>query len=136
MKEKTATLEQVLKKHEEICLKARTLIAKKGHDYNREQQDGGDTLFNMRVSTLLGITDTTTQGVLVRLSDKFQRLNSLTKNPKISPEVKDEAIADTVADIINYSIYDLIFYEEERWRLNLIPKTEIINPDEYMEIKE
>lgn len=107
-----ATLEYVLSRHEEICKKARDLIAIKGHDYNREQQEGGDTLFNMRISTLLGITDNPCQGILVRLSDKFQRLNSLTKNPKIKQAVKDESIIDTIADIINYSIYNFIFYEE------------------------
>jgi hypothetical protein len=109
-----ATLENVLKIHEEICDEARSIIEMKGHDYNREQQKGGDTLFNMRVASLLGIVDNPCQGILVRLSDKFQRLNSLTKNPSVNPKVTNEAILDTVKDIVNYVVYLKIFYEEER----------------------
>jgi hypothetical protein len=107
-----ATLEEVIKNHEDLCKEARDIISKKGHDYNREQQAGGDTLFNMRVSHLLGITDTPTQGVLVRLSDKFMRLNSLTKNPHARAAVKDESIRDTIKDTINYLTYLYIFYQE------------------------
>jgi len=109
-----ASLEEVLKEHKKICEEARDLIAKKGHDYNREQQDGGDTLFNLRVSSILGVVDNPCQGILVRLSDKFQRLNSLTKYPLVQPEVAGEAVRDTIRDIINYSIYLGIFYDEIR----------------------
>lgn len=109
-----ATLEQVIKNHEDLCNEARAIIEKKGHDYNREQQQGGDTLFNMRVSYVLGVTDTLTQGVLVRLSDKFMRLNSLTKNPTITASVKDESVRDTIKDAINYLTYLYVFYQEAR----------------------
>ena len=109
-----ASLEEVIKEHDKMCEEARDLIAKKGHDYNREQQDGGDTLFNLRVASLVGIVDNPCQGILVRLSDKFQRLNSLCKDPLIQPEVKGEAVRDTVRDVINYSIYLEIFYREMR----------------------
>ncbi len=109
-----ASLENVLKEHDKMCEEARDLIAQKGHDYNREQQDGGDTLFNLRVASLVGIVDNPCQGILVRLSDKFQRLNSLAKDPLVNPEVKGEAVRDTIRDIINYSIYLGIFYDEER----------------------
>lgn len=109
-----ATLDQVLKNHQDLCDEARSIIAKKGHDYNREQQSGGDTLFNMRVSHLLGITDTSTQGVLVRLSDKFMRLTSLTKDPLAVAQVKDESVRDTIKDAINYLSYLYIFYSEEQ----------------------
>ncbi len=109
-----ASLPDVIKEHDKICQEARDLIAKKGHDYNREAQDTGDTLFNLRVAHLVGIVNNPCVGILVRLSDKFQRLNSLTKDPTVEPEVKGEAVRDTIRDIINYSIYLGIFYDEIR----------------------
>ena len=109
-----ASLDEVLKEHEKICKEARDLIAQKGHDYNREKQKDGDTLFNLRVAAILGVVDNPCQGILVRISDKFQRLNSLAKDPLVNPEVKGEAVRDTVRDIINYSTYLEIFYREER----------------------
>ena len=108
------TLKHVLKRHKELCNEARDIIEKKGHDYNREQQQGGDTLFNMSVCKILGITKTKTQGVLTRLADKFMRLNSLTKDLNVKNSVKDESIHDTIRDTINYLVYLDIFYEEEK----------------------
>ena len=108
------TLDLVLKVHKEMCDEARSIIAKKGHDYNREQQLTGNTLFNLSVCCVLGIVRTITQGILVRLSDKMMRLISLTKDPSIQAEVKDESIRDTVKDMINYLVYLYIVYLEER----------------------
>lgn len=108
------TLEKVLEFRKKIYEESVSIIAKKGADYNKKQQAGGDTLFNMRVSTILGITDNPCQSVLVRLSDKFMRLNSLTANPKDNPQVKDESVEDTVKDIHNYLDYLLLFYQEIR----------------------
>ena len=109
-----ASLEEVIIEHTKICQEARQLISQKGHDYNREQQDGGDTLFNLRVAAILGVVDNPCQGILVRLSDKFQRLTSLAKDPLVNAEVKGEAVRDTIRDVINYSIYLGIFYDEIR----------------------
>lgn len=108
-----AKLEDVIATHKEICDKARSVIEIKGKDYNRGQQDK-DTLFNMAVCEILGITDTVTEGILVRLSDKFMRLISLTKNPLENPAVKNESVRDTIEDTINYLVYLWIKYEEAR----------------------
>jgi hypothetical protein len=108
------TTDQVYERQKMLFDKAVSLVKSKGHDYNRSQQQKGDTLFNMRVSKLLGITDTVTQGVLTRLSDKFMRLSSLTKDPTISAQVKDESVLDTIVDIWNYTAYLSLFFEEER----------------------
>lgn len=108
------TLDQVYKTQDELFGQARSIIQKKGHDYNRSQQEKGDTLFNMRVAKLLGIVESDTQSVLVRLSDKFMRLNSLTKDPKVSASVKDESVRDTIVDVMNYATYLYLFYDEER----------------------
>ena len=109
-------LEEVLATHEEICNKARSVIRAKGQDYNRGQQDK-DTLFNMSVAPLLGIVDNVPQGILVRISDKFMRLISLTKDPSVNAAVKDESVRDTIEDTINYLVYLYIKYKEERDRL-------------------
>ncbi len=108
-----AKLQEVLDMHDEICQRARSVIKTKGMDYNRGQQDK-DTLFNMSVCATLGITDTQTAGILVRLSDKFMRLISLTKDPSVTPAVKNESVKDTVEDTINYLVYLYIKYMEEQ----------------------
>jgi hypothetical protein len=87
------------------------LIAKKGADYNREQQLAGDTLFNLKVAELLGIVPTAERGILVRLSDKFMRLISLMQ-PGVEATIKDESVADTVRDIHNYVDYALMIWLE------------------------
>ncbi len=105
-------LEYVKQTHMKLCANAYDMIEKKGADYNRQQQNGGDTLYNLTVSTVLGITDTTTQSILVRISDKIMRLVSLTKNPDTISEVKDESVQDTIEDTINYLVYLYCKYEE------------------------
>lgn len=48
-------------------------------------------------------------GILVRLSDKFDRLKTLYKNGNSGrPAVQDEKVTDTLQDIINYSIYMIL----------------------------
>lgn len=111
------TLEQVLQCRKEMYDKAVAIIAKKGRDYNRKQQDAGDTLFNMKVSTILGITDTPQQGVMVRLSDKFMRLCSLFDAAQ-SPANKDESFEDTVMDFHNYLDYMVLFRREQKKKLD------------------
>lgn len=108
------SLEKLVKIHDRFCNEARAIISKKGADYNRSKQLEGDTLFNMKVSKLLGITDTTTQGVLTRLGDKFMRLISLTKDPNAEAAVKDEKVEDTIKDAINYLVYLYVLWSEER----------------------
>lgn len=110
------TLDQVRAKQDELFKKATGLVEKKGADYNRKQQHSGDTLFNMRVSTILGITETNQQGVLTRLSDKFMRLASLADASQEEAN-KDESIQDTVVDIWNYTTYLLLFREEQKKQL-------------------
>ena len=108
------TLEHVIKVHKEMCDEARSIIEKKGHDYNKDQQLTGNTLFNLTVCCILGVVNTVTKGILVRISDKMMRLISLTKDPSESIAVKDESIRDTVKDMINYLVYLYIVYLEER----------------------
>jgi hypothetical protein len=93
--------------------KSMALIDKKGADYNRDQQMSGDTLFNLRVAEILNITPSAEEGILVRLSDKFMRLISLTK-PGREAAVKDESVLDTIVDIHNYIDYLALMWLERR----------------------
>ena len=106
------SLDEVFEEHMAICSEARSLVKVKGADYNREKQLNGDTLFNLKVSTLLGLTNSPTQALLVRIIDKIMRLISLTTNAETNPEVKDESVRDTIKDTINYLVYLFVMYKE------------------------
>jgi hypothetical protein len=90
--------------------KRMALIEKKGHDYNRQQQESGNTLFNLTVAELLGIVPTAERGILVRLSDKFMRLISLLAPGVLAANA--ESLEDTVADIHNYVDYALCLHQK------------------------
>lgn len=106
------TLERVKELHKQLTGDAFALIEKKGHDYNKDAQNTGDTLFNLRVAHLLGLVDTPQASVLVRICDKIMRLTSL-RNPATQAQVKDENVRDTVRDLINYAVYFYAFYDEQ-----------------------
>lgn len=46
-------------------------------------------------------------GILVRISDKLDRLKTLYENGN-RRHVKDETIQDTIKDVVNYAIYMLL----------------------------
>jgi hypothetical protein len=94
------------------------MVESKGKDYNRIQQQAGDTLFNLSVCKHLGVTDSICQGILVRLSDKFMRLCSLTRDPKADAAIKEEKVEDTICDMINYLVYLSLKYQRERVEKN------------------
>src|SRR5439155_332488 len=106
------TLEAVLAIRKKAYDDSLALVARKGADYNRDQQMTGDTLFNLKVAAVLGIVDTPAQSVLVRLGDKFMRLISLTKSTGRKAAVKSESVWDTVLDIHNYVDYLYLLWKE------------------------
>jgi len=75
------------------------ILEAKNHDYT-----GGDNISNpfknFENVERLGIA-TVEQGILVRLSDKLNRLSGLLVN-NVDNKVKDESIHDTISDSINY----------------------------------
>ena len=107
------SVHELLKLQEKLFNKASSLVAKKGHDYNRKQQLSGDTLFNLRIAAILGVVDRSTQSVLIRMIEKVMRLASL-ENPEVSAKVDDEKIEDMVADLINYTTYFYAFWKEQK----------------------
>jgi len=104
------SLEEVIRIREKIWKDASALVATKGHDYNNKQQLAGDTLFNLRVPYVLGITDSLLDHVLGLMCNKLMRLGSL---KGADPAVKGESFRDTILDLVNYATYLEIFYEEE-----------------------
>lgn len=90
-------IDHLVSEHDIFCEEARNLMVKKNADYANQD----DPFRNFRAFGRFGI--------LVRLSDKVARLQSLLENGKA--EVKGETIRDTAIDILNYSfLFDA--YEE------------------------
>lgn len=69
------------------------IIKKKNADYAA----GSDPFKNFNMSTLVGVSPD--RAILVRISDKLARVSNLLNK---EAEVKDEAIEDTILDMINY----------------------------------
>ena len=86
------------------------LVKVRGHDYAGEK----DCLANLKRFALIGI--------VVRLSDKFSRLESLAKlgfvkkkwQGKGLGKVKRDSIKDTLQDIRNYSFLAQLFLEKKQ----------------------
>lgn len=103
------SLKQLEKLHKNLCCEALELVSSKGFDYNRQKQNNGDTLYNLRLPTLLGVDERPTQSCLNFMISKISRLTSL-ENPET--KAKNEKVRDSVRDLINYAIYFQAFYEE------------------------
>jgi hypothetical protein len=95
------TLIDLEKDVESIISELAEVRAQKGHDYSGEI----DTLDNLR--------DYGWKGVEVRLGDKQKRLMHFVKSGG-DLRVLDESIEDTMQDRINYSIFSLILYRQEK----------------------
>lgn len=78
--------------HEKICKELNALYSMKNHDY-------GDSFRKTR--------SIVPDSILVRLHDKLGRLDSLLMAPE-SAKVKDESIDDTLMDLANYAIMELV----------------------------
>ena len=93
-----------LDQYDKIHIEARTLFAKKNADY-------GDAFANYGAI-----------GVLVRMGDKIQRLQSITaKNISL---VNDEKIRDTLIDLHNYSAMAIMLLDENKEKLESLVKKE------------
>lgn len=90
----------LLQIHNDICSNAQSLMKVKNHDYSGGK-DASDPFLNFTRVEKLGITDTKT-GFMVRITDKISRLVTFVQTGQF--KVKDEALRDTVMDLINYSI--------------------------------
>ena len=78
-----------------IISKANSIVLAKRHDYSGP----ADPFGNFRKSALFGIEPW--RGVLVRLTDKLSRIESITAGGG-KQQVADESLWDTFADAVNY----------------------------------
>jgi len=79
------------------------LLEKKNSDYCGS---GEDAFHNLSGCERLGVCSTET-GVIIRMFDKFSRLTSFVTQGSL--KVKDEAVEDTLRDVVGYS-YLLLGY--------------------------
>lgn len=79
---------------------------------NGDYADGDDAFQNFRMVEHAGIA-TVEQGILTRMSDKFQRAANLLQ-PGREAQVKDESVEDTLIDNAVYSIILLIYRRSKK----------------------
>ena len=89
-----------IQRHLEIVAALNQLYASKNADYG---DSFGETYQK------LGIIS-----ALTRISDKYNRLISLSTKPEEERKVKDESIQDTLLDLSNYCIMTVIEMEAEK----------------------
>lgn len=101
------TQEEFFKFIEDGYKKAHGIIVKKNSDY----ATGEDPFKNFKMASLIGITPE--RAILVRISDKLARISNL-MNPGKKAQVSDEAIEDTILDMINYLAILRAFLQDEK----------------------
>lgn len=89
----------------EILEQMKELHSQKNHDY----AGTSDSLKNLRACERLDLRPF--MGVMVRLQDKFSRLEQFTISQQL--KVKDESVTDTLMDVAVYSVLAIILLEEE-----------------------
>ncbi|QDP62668.1 MAG: hypothetical protein Unbinned1327contig1000_27 [Prokaryotic dsDNA virus sp.] len=102
--------DRLLRLHTEMTKEARSLMEAKNHDYSGGK-DASDPFLNFTRVEKLGITDTKT-GFLVRMTDKISRLITFCRNGTF--KTKDEALKDTILDLINYSVLLYAYSQTEK----------------------
>ena len=80
-------MNDILKKHKELCDKIHATCVAKNHDYGNSASD---------LYKKFGLIS-----YIVRMNDKMNRINTLIKR---EAEVKDEKITDTLLDLANYCL--------------------------------
>lgn len=71
--------------------------------YQKKNTDYGDSFAKVRAAV--------PNAILVRLLDKTERIKTLMLSGK-GPQVKDEQVEDTLLDLANYCVMELV---ERRW---------------------
>ena len=90
---------ELLSLHSTIMDEAYELMEKKNHDYAGKGDD--DVFANFEAVEKLGIC-CTEKGILIRMLDKFQRLNTFIEAGEL--KVLGESVKDSCIDIVNYAI--------------------------------
>ncbi len=88
----------------DLLVQIAELHAKKNHDYAEDT----DPLSNLKQAEKFGIPPY--KGVFIRLSDKWSRIEELSKKPAL---IVTESLQDTLMDNAVYSLLAIILMEEE-----------------------
>jgi predicted nucleotide modification protein, DUF1599 family len=90
--------------------------------HNAKNADYGDgkQLGNFQEAEGFGVS--AFQGVLIRISDKYSRIKSLSKKDNMAGEVRDESIEDTLIDLANYAILAIVVRRESKGQLTRIAR--------------
>lgn len=91
--------------HEEICKGLTNVYSNKNADY-------GDSFSSLRKEF--------PEAILIRIGDKYNRLKTLYRKKEIF--VTDESIADTLLDLANYCIMELIEIQLQESSCNEVVK--------------
>ena len=92
----------------ELLDEVRTIHENKAAGYSGSDQP--DTWANFREATAWGLTPL--QGCLVRMGDKYRRIQNLRRNP--DNDRVGESIRDTLMDLANYALIAICLLEEEQ----------------------
>jgi len=87
-------------------------IKKKNHDYSGGK-DSTDAFVNFKNALVVGVS--VERGILVRMIDKISRISSLIDT---DAHIKDEALADTLLDLSNYSALLAAYIESKKGKNN------------------
>lgn len=111
------TRDELLKMHEIICEKGRSLMRKKNADY--AGNEGKEPFANFTRVEAMGICSTE-QGFLVRMTDKMSRLSSFVESGKLA--VENESFEDTIIDIVNYAVLMYSYLHDKKNEEQYSPK--------------
>ena len=89
-------------------IKMLDIFRAKNADYSGSDQK--DPLKNFKSAAELGVDPFV--GILIRMSDKWMRIQNLTRTGKQS--VKDEALEDTLRDLANYAILAIMAMKDAK----------------------
>lgn len=109
-------------KHKRICEQLNEIFVNKSNDY-------GDSFG--RTYNELGIIS-----AITRISDKYNRIVSLSKKTKEEIKVKDESIKDTLLDMANYCIMTVIEMESDFCENTLENNKNELTKEEFIEMSE
>ena len=99
---------QFIKKLKKIQQKDIETVKKKNADY----ANTNDPFQNFRMVENTGLC-TLEKGILVRITDKIQRITNILGNKNRQTQVKDETITDTLSDLRNYATILQAYIEQK-----------------------
>ena len=102
-------INELLEIHEDTCSKCKSIMVKKNNDYTGGKT-ANDIFANFNSSKIIGLHPV--KGLLIRVIDKIQRINSFTNDKELS--VPNETVEDACDDIVNYAILAKAMLLEER----------------------